>query len=493
MTELPLPRAVTSATLHHLEQLIDGASFGSILFDPSGAILWSNAAAREMHGVATTADLGATADDYCRKFVLRYRNSHRLHAREYPIMRMLAGEAFDDVVVDVIVSGENEPRWTHKVRDVVMSDADGEPDCLALVIEDASARFEAEERFESMFNANPAPALIMRIADQRYVRVNQGFLDMTGYTREAVIGRSLYEVDVLANAERLDIAKDRLAAGRTVPQMEADIALPGGGDKLVIVAGQPIEVADERCMLFTFADLEPRRKAERALRGSETRFSSLFQLAPIAIAVTSADGQRIVEVNEGFTHMTGYTAAQSIGRAPDDLGLWDDAGHREQVEAEIRERGGVRGCDVRVLRRDGTALDCLVSAENIMLRDQRCTLWLYQDITSRRHTELELIEAIDGVMKETSWFSRTVMEKLANLRSPRAAAGTGQVSELTPREREVLELICEGLDDRKISERLSVSTNTVRNHVARIYAKTGVNRRGAVVVWARQRGLYSTR
>ncbi|WP_197277446.1 PAS domain-containing protein [Sphingomonas profundi] len=62
MTELPLPRAVTSATLHHLEQLIDGSSFGSILLDPAGTILWSNAAAPTMHGVEKTADLGANAD-----------------------------------------------------------------------------------------------------------------------------------------------------------------------------------------------------------------------------------------------------------------------------------------------------------------------------------------------------------------------------------------------------------------------------------------------
>ena len=492
MTELSLPHAVTSATLHHLEQLIDGASFGSILLDPAGTILWSNAAARAMHGVDKTADLGANADEYCKRFCLRYRNKHRLNAREYPMMRLLAGEAFDDVTVDVMVTGEHEPKWVHKVRDVVMSDDDGEADCLALIIEDVSARFEAEDRFERMFNANPAPALIMRLADQRFVRVNQGFLEMTGFTRDAVIGKNLYEVDVLAGSEKIAVARARLAEGKTVPQIEADIALPDGSNKLVIVAGQPIEVSDEPSMLFTFADLEPRRKAETALRGSDVRFSTLFKLAPIAIVVTSADGQRIVEINEAFTHMTGYTPAQSIGRAPDELGLWDEARHRERVEHEIHERGGVRNCDVRILHKDGGTIDCLVAAEAITLRDERCMLWLYQDITARRHTELELIEAIEAVMKDTSWFSRSVMEKLANLRSPKGVEGAAQVSELTRREREVLELICRGLDDKGIAEQLSVSANTVRNHVARIYAKIGVNRRGAAVVWARQRGLDGT-
>jgi DNA-binding CsgD family transcriptional regulator len=53
----------------------------------------------------------------------------------------------------------------------------------------------------------------------------------------------------------------------------------------------------------------------------------------------------------------------------------------------------------------------------------------------------------------------------------------------------VLGLICEGLDDKAIAQRLSLSGNTVRNHVANIYGKIGVNRRAAAIAWARERGL----
>jgi DNA-binding CsgD family transcriptional regulator len=53
----------------------------------------------------------------------------------------------------------------------------------------------------------------------------------------------------------------------------------------------------------------------------------------------------------------------------------------------------------------------------------------------------------------------------------------------------VLALICRGLDDKSISRTLDVSGNTVRNHVARIYSKIGVNRRNAAAAWARARGF----
>ena len=92
-------------------------------------------------------------------------------------------------------------------------------------------------------------------------------------------------------------------------------------------------------------------------------------------------------------------------------------------------------------------------------------------------------------MKDTNWFSRTVVEKLANLRSPHPHAAPVEVSELTRREKEVLSLLCEGGDDVAIAKEMGVSRNTLRNHIARVYQKIGVNRRAAAILWARERGF----
>lgn len=474
-------------TLRHLEQLTADLTAGVILVDPSGVIIGANAAALRMHGIAKVEELGATADAYCQRFCLRYRNHNRLKTREYPIMRMLAGESFPDLVVEVAPVGTNEPRWTHSVHDVVMDQDGGDPDCLALVIQDVSKRYDAEARFEAMFQANPAPALILRLADQRYIRVNAGFAELCGCARDAIEGRHLRDLDILAHAERHAFVAARLAAGSTIPQVEAELPLPDGSSKLVILAGQPIEVADQPCMLFTFADLEPRRKAEHALRSSDHRSTTMFRLAPAAMVVTSAEDDLIVEVNEAFVRMTGHSCHELVGRSIDDVQLWNDGALREAMEDEIERRGGVRTCDTRLLPKDGEAIDCLVSAEAIDLRGERCVLWLYQDVTSRRHSERELVEAIEAVMKDASWFSRSIMDKLATLRGSGVAAPVS--AELSKREREVLELLCEGLDDKAIAGRLALSGNTVRNHVSRLYAKIGVNRRSAAVIWARERGI----
>ena len=92
---------------------------------------------------------------------------------------------------------------------------------------------------------------------------------------------------MLEHAEKPEQAATLLQEGRTIPQMEACIRVPDGSNKSVIVAGQPIEIGDEACMLFTFIDLEPRKKVEDALRQSEERFATAFKLAPVPMAVST--------------------------------------------------------------------------------------------------------------------------------------------------------------------------------------------------------------
>lgn len=67
------------------------------------------------------------------------------------------------------------------------------------------------------------------------------------------------------------------------------------------------------------------------------------------------------------------------------------------------------------------------------------------------------------------------------------------VSELTPRQQEVLALVATGLDNDQIAERLVIAPKTVRNHVTRIYGKLGVDSRAQAVILAREARLTDAR
>ena len=88
--------------------------------------------------------------------------------------------------------------------------------------------------------------------------------------------------------------------------------------------------------------------------------------------------------------------------------------------------------------------------------------------------------------------TRTVIEEFAR-RSPSEApsrpAEPPALEELTPREREVLELLARGLSNPEICERLVVSEATTKTHVARILQKLGLRDRIQTVIYAYETGL----
>jgi PAS domain S-box-containing protein len=479
------------ATRPQLERIIGELSEGVILVETDQTITYANTAALRMHGVGSLEELGATVEAYRHNYVVT-DGAERARGGRHPIERVMKGEAIDDVTVHVARRGSPDENWAHRLRSLVMMDPEGRPDYIVVIVTDVTDAVEAQERFEVTFAANPAPALICRLSDGRFVKVNEGFLDLTGYKRDEVLGRSLHEIDVLRGAQRRDLALERLRARQTIPQMEACLAVPADAERLVIVAGQPIEVADEACVLFTFADLEPRRQAEATLRQSEERFARFFRLAPMPFVIASADEQRLVEVNEAFCSLTGHGSEEAKGRTAGELGLWADPGELPQFVGELDRTGQLRGVEARLRTKAGAEFDALISADLIAVGEERSILSAFQDISSRKRSEAELVAAIEAVMADASWFAQAVVERLAMLRHPQRAGVDGTapgLGELTSREREVLGLICQGLDNDEIGARLSVAANTVRNHVAGLYRKLGVNRRSALIVWARERGV----
>ena len=475
--------------LSHLQQIIAALTEGIILIEPDGALCWADETALALHGARRLAELGGTAAGYAERFQLADLAGRRLARAEYPIQRLLRGEPIDRAMIQVTRQSDGK-RWVHEVRTMALTDGNGTPDCLVVILDDETERFNAEERFERAFAANPAPAIIARLSDMRYVKVNQGFLELTGFRHAAVIGRSMHEIDLLRGAEKRDLAMQRLHAGQTIPQMEGCLLLPDGREKTVLLGGQPLEIGDAACMLFTFADLHPRQQAEDALRQSEQRFAKAFHMAPCPMAMLTLDGFRLLDVNDAFTAATGWRREEVVGSAEGEIGLWQPGEARALLDRQVRQTGRVQGADIQLRTKAGTLCDTLLSADTVEINGERCVLAVMLDITERRQTEMELLNAVQSAMQDTSWLGQKIVEKLAGItRAKGSAAKQPELDALSTRAREVLGLVAQGLSDEDIAARLGIARNTLRNHIAAIYARLGVHKRSAVVVWARERGL----
>ncbi len=100
----------------------------------------------------------------------------------------------------------------------------------------------------------------------------------------------------------------------------------------------------------------------------------------------------------------------------------------------------------------------------------------------------DIVRAIDSVAAQQAIFGPGLAQRLiAYLSAPRTSDPA--LPSLTPREREVLDLIAAGLGNATIAARLGISPNTIANHTSNIFAKLQVTSRAEAIVQARNVGL----
>lgn len=99
----------------------------------------------------------------------------------------------------------------------------------------------------------------------------------------------------------------------------------------------------------------------------------------------------------------------------------------------------------------------------------------------------QLLKAIHKVHQGEVWIDRLMVGSvLDEMRTEKRVENpeTAKVSALTPREREVIGLVSEGLRNKQIGERLFISETTVTHHLSSIYSKLGVGDRLELVIYA---------
>ena len=172
------------------------------------------------------------------------------------------------------------------------------------------------------------------------------------------------------------------------------------------------------------------------------------------------------------------TVAQALARIPT---------HRPDVavlDVRLPDGSGIELC--RELRSWLPELHCLMFTsfpeEQAMLDAYLAGAagFVIKDITG-----MDLIAAIRTVGSGHSLLDRSAAEALIG-RLRGASRQAGSLSGLTEQERTTLDLIGEGLSNRQIAERMSITEKTVKNYVSRVLAKLGMSRRTQVAVLATQ-------
>ena len=133
------------------------------------------------------------------------------------------------------------------------------------------------------------------------------------------------------------------------------------------------------------------KKSEEALRESEERFAKAFKISPYSYLIAGLEDGRIIEVNDAFTVISGFTREEAIGSSTLALKVWEDEKARQLMVSTIREGRTVSGLETRLRAKNGTMRTVLLFAQALRLGNKPCILSIIEDITERKRAEETLL------------------------------------------------------------------------------------------------------
>ena len=255
----------------------------------------------------------------------------------------------------------------------------------------------SEERFRTMFTQAPIGMALIDSLTGQICEANSKFAQISGRTKEEISSLNWMSIthpdDVQTDLDNMAMLNAREIAGF---QMEKRYIWPDGKVVWINLTVAPIQVEEYAGPrhLAMIEDITERKQAEQEqnrliedLTRSRQHFQALFNWTPSAVGISTVAEGRFIDVNEGFSLLTGYMREEVMGRTTLELGLWADLSERESVLREIREQGYLHNREGLLRIKSGEIRSLMVSVDSIQLGPTPCLIYLCHDITERKRME----------------------------------------------------------------------------------------------------------
>lgn len=133
--------------------------------------------------------------------------------------------------------------------------------------------------------------------------------------------------------------------------------------------------------------------SEKKFNESEAKFSTVFQLSPIALSITSLNDQIFLDVNESFLRNAGRKRQEVIGQPVSGLNLWAFHEQRDTFRKLLAEQGKVENFEFEFQDKKGKRGYGLLSAKIIEINNEPCILSQSTIITERKAIEEALTQS----------------------------------------------------------------------------------------------------
>jgi PAS domain S-box-containing protein len=253
---------------------------------------------------------------------------------------------------------------------------------------------ESEDKFKYIFDHSLIPKSITLPTGE--INVNRAFCDMLGYHPEELKRINWADISHPDDIELTNDSLNLILSGKKDSARFTKRYIHKNGSVIWADVGTSLRRdADNNPQYFMTSvnDITERKAAEEALRDSEERFSKSFRTSPISFMIANMEDGRIIEVNDAFTTISGFTREEALASTTLDLKIWVNELDRKHLIDSLRKGSAILHQETHLRSKEGKIAIVLLSAQVIKLANRNCIISSIEDITVRKHAEEALRES----------------------------------------------------------------------------------------------------
>lgn len=364
-----------------------------ITTDTGALVQQMNPVAERLTGWPEAEAVGKPLDD-----VFQIVNEVSRDLLENPVQRVLQEGAVVGLANHTLLVDRNGAERPIADSGAPIRDENGTISGVVLVFRDQTldrmaqqALQESEERYRTLFERARDSIMIIGLEGYeqgKIVAANAVAAEMHGYERDELLNLKISDLDTLESGKRVPERIERVLKGESVRE-EVTRRRKDASIFPVEISASVVELGKRKYALAIDRDITERKQAEATLRISEERFRNAFRTSPDSININRLSDGVYVDINDGFTKVTGFTRDDVIGKSSLELDIWADPKDRERLVAGLSRSGLVNNMQANFRLKDGRIRTGLMSASVTIIDGVPHILSITRDIDDLRRAEEE--------------------------------------------------------------------------------------------------------
>jgi two-component system cell cycle sensor histidine kinase/response regulator CckA len=247
---------------------------------------------------------------------------------------------------------------------------------------------ENQEKFQKVFYTSRDPSAISGVDDGIFKEVNEAFLELLGFKREEVIGKSSKTLGTWVNLEDRDAVLTTLRRDGYCKDHEVQVRKRNGEIIYGLFSASIIDLSAGPLLFTMLKDITERKRAEQALKENEKKYRTLFNSAGDAIFQVRLADDKIMDANPRCTELLGFTHAELLTFTIWELHPAEERHRVETLKERVRAYGRFQDVEgFHYTHKNGGAVPVSITYADIRRDKEPFAIIHVRDITERKRTE----------------------------------------------------------------------------------------------------------